>query len=62
MNNKKVWIDGETKAENYLKKLGYKILEKNCKIGGSEIDIVSKLPKKPQKVKLIKEFKEFKSN
>ena len=60
MLNKKVWIDGETKAEKFLIKQGYKIIDKNCKIGGSEIDIVAILPKKQQKSKLMQEFKQNK--
>lgn len=31
---------GETLACNYLKKLGYKILERNFRIRGGEVDIV----------------------
>ena len=59
MNNRRVWIEGETRAENYLKKSGYKIIDKNYKIGGSEIDIIVKLPKNIQKKQLILEFKDF---
>lgn len=33
---------GETLAVNYLKKLGYKILERNYRIRGGEIDIVAR--------------------
>lgn len=60
MNNKLVWIDGETKAALFLKGKGYKIIDKNCKIGGSEIDIIAILPKKQQKINLLSEFKQNK--
>ena len=33
---------GETLAVNYLKKLGYRILERNYRIRGGEIDIVAR--------------------
>jgi len=61
MNNIKVWVQGEVVAERFLKDKGYKIIDKNCKICGSEIDIVSILSKKQQKNELIKNFrcKEF---
>ena len=49
MNNIKVWVQGEVVAERFLKDKGYKIIDKNCKICGSEIDIVSILSKKHQK-------------
>lgn len=32
---------GEKEASKYLKKKGYDIVENNCRIGGSEIDIVA---------------------
>ena len=57
MNNIKTWVEGEVKAAEYLKKIGYKIIDKNCKICGSEIDIVAILSKKEQKILLINEFK-----
>jgi len=57
MLNKKIWIDGEVRAAEFLKKKGYKIIDKNCKIGGSEIDIVAVLPVKVQKNELIEEFR-----
>jgi len=31
---------GEQEARKYLKKKGYSIIESNCRIGGSEIDII----------------------
>lgn len=58
MFNKTVWVHGETIAENFLKNKGYKIIDKNCKIGGSELDIVAILPKKQQKTDLITNFKQ----
>lgn len=57
MNNVREWLIGEYKAEKYLKSLGYKILDKNCKIAGSEIDIVAIYPKKLQKNDLNNDFK-----
>ena len=41
MNNIFVWKNGERLAENYLKKLGYKILEKNARNRYAEIDIIA---------------------
>lgn len=32
---------GELQARKYLKKRGYLIIENNCRIGGSEIDIIA---------------------
>ena len=46
MFNAKVWHEGEALAQEYLKKLGYKIIETNAKMAGSEVDIVAKEPKK----------------
>jgi len=34
-------VKGELQASKYLKKKGYLIVENNCRIGGSEIDIVA---------------------
>jgi|SRR3989344_8026107 len=42
MNNKQTGNYGETLASEFLKKLGYKILERNFRIRGGEIDIVAK--------------------
>ena len=42
MNNKPTGNYGEDLACQYLKKLGYKILERNYRIRGGEIDIVAK--------------------
>lgn len=41
-NNKSTGNYGENLACEYLKKLGYKILERNYRIRGGEIDIVAK--------------------
>lgn len=60
MNNIKTWIVGETQAADFLKKQGYKIIDKNCKICGSEIDIVAILPKSAQKRQIIQGFKKRK--
>ncbi|MFH0936853.1 MAG: YraN family protein [Candidatus Daviesbacteria bacterium] len=42
MNNKSVGDKGEYLACKYLEKLGYKILDRNYRIRGGEIDIVAK--------------------
>lgn len=42
MDNTKTGSKGEDLACQYLKKLGYKILERNFRIRGGEIDIVAK--------------------
>ena len=42
MNNKSGGNYGEDLAVNYLKGLGYKILERNFRIRGGEIDIVAR--------------------
>ncbi|MBQ9789995.1 MAG: YraN family protein [Clostridia bacterium] len=60
MNDVRTWILGEEQAVSFLKKKGFKIVEKNCKIGGSEIDIVAILPKSVQKRQIIGNFKERK--
>ena len=62
MNNIKTWIVGEEKATEYLLDNGYKIVDKNCKIGGSELDIVAILPKNQQKKELLIDFKNRKSS
>ena len=41
MNHKSIGDAGEEIACNYLKRQGYKILEKNFRIRGGEIDIVA---------------------
>ena len=46
MFNAKTWHDGEMLAQKYLKKLGYKILETNSRLAGSEVDIVAICSKK----------------
>ncbi len=42
MNNRKSGLEGEQQAVDYLKKLGYEIVQRNfsCKLG--EIDIIAK--------------------
>ena len=42
MNNVKKWAEGETLAQNYLKKCGYEILATNYKNVLGEIDIIAK--------------------
>ena len=42
MNTRKIGTAGETLAEKYLKKQGYKILQKNFVAPHGEIDIVAK--------------------
>lgn len=42
MDNKKIGGRGEELACQYLKKLGYKILGRNYRIRGGEIDIIAK--------------------
>lgn len=42
MDNKKTGNKGEDLACNYLQKHGYKILERNFRIRGGEIDIIAK--------------------
>lgn len=44
MPNKQIGDFGESLACEYLKKLDYKILERNFRIRGGEIDIVAKDP------------------
>ncbi len=41
MNKKAVGDIGEIRAQKYLKKIGYKICEKNAKIAGVEVDIIA---------------------
>ena len=41
MIDKKVWIEGETLAQKFLKNAGYKILETNFKNKVGEIDIIA---------------------
>ena len=61
MFNAKTWLVGEHDACEYLKKQGYEILEKNCKIGHSELDVVCKLPQIVQKNKIRNAIKDLKS-
>ncbi len=49
---------GEKIAEDFLRKNGYKIIAKNCKFAGCELDIVTILPKKTQKKQIIKKYKD----
>lgn len=42
MDNTKVGRNGEDLACQYLKKLGFKILQRNYRIRGGEIDIIAK--------------------
>ncbi len=42
MSNAQTGNYGETLACDYLKKLGYKVLERNYRIRGGEIDIVAR--------------------
>jgi len=48
---------GEALAEKHLKKLGYKIIAKNCVFAGSELDIVCILSKKAQKKQIFRKYK-----
>jgi putative endonuclease len=41
MNKRLVGIYGEDLAAKYLKKVGYKIIERNFRIRGGEIDIIA---------------------
>ena len=60
MFNSKTWLVGEQKACKYLEDLGYVILDKNCKIACSELDIVCILPQKVQKNTIKKDIKQLK--
>ncbi len=51
---------GEAIAEKFLKKKGYKIIAKNCKFSGSELDIVAIEPIRAQKKQIKAEYKEGK--
>jgi len=42
MSTRSIGDNAENLATNYLKKIGYKILERNYQIRGGEIDIVAK--------------------
>lgn len=57
MNNIKTGVEGEVKASIYLKNNGYKIIDRNVKIGNGEIDIIAILPKRIQKKKLKSLFR-----
>ena len=63
MNNIGYGALGEKEAEKYLKKKKYKIVAKNCKFAGCELDIVAILPKKAQKSIIKQKYKsgEFKT-
>ena len=58
MNNLGKGALGEILAEKYLIKNGYKILAKNAKFAGCELDIVALLPAKIQKKNLKTDYKE----
>ena len=58
MNNIGKGALGEYLAEQYLKKQGYKILSRNCKFYGAELDIVALYPVKVQKKHIKREYKE----
>lgn len=57
MNKTGIGAYGEYLAEKYLKKQGYKIVAKNCKFAGCELDIVCILPKKVQKKQIKNKYK-----
>lgn len=57
MNNIGYGAFGEKIAAEYLIKKGFKILAKNCKFYGCELDIVAKLPKRAQKNKIKQKYK-----
>ncbi len=46
MQNKIIGNFGEDLAVNFLKKQGYKILERNLKLSYKELDIIAKIKKK----------------
>jgi len=56
MNNVKLWIEGEEKACEYLRKRGYRILERNYKNRYGELDIIAQ-PKHNADVIVIVEVK-----
>ena len=58
MNNLGKSALGEALAEKYLIKNGYKILAKNAKFAGCELDIIAELPTKVQKKNLKQDYKE----
>lgn len=60
MNNQYCGSLGEKMAEKYLIKNGYKILAKNCKFVGAELDIVAMLTKKTQVKKIKADYKKGK--
>lgn len=57
MNKTGIGAYGEYLAEKFFKKNGYKIVAKNCKFAGCELDIVCILPKKVQKKQIKHKYK-----
>lgn len=57
MFNENTWKCGESIAQKYMKKLGYKILYTNFSCVGVELDIVAILPKNVQCKQLKNELK-----
>ena len=57
MNKQGFGAIGERLAEKYLTKNGYKILAKNCKFLGAELDIVAMQTKKVQAKKIKADLK-----
>ncbi len=41
MKDNSLGAEGEREAGKYLKRKKYSIIEKNCRVGGSEIDIIA---------------------
>ena len=52
------WKEGEQKVQEYMKKLGYKIIYTNFSCVGVELDIVAVLPKKVQEKIFKLEYKQ----
>lgn len=57
MNNIYKGALGENLAVDFLKKKKYKVVSRNCKFAGCEIDIVAICTKKAQKKKILEEYK-----